>query len=293
MVQPFHLVSTTGRQFSPDPSLKPSIALVRCDESQESSHGDPMHKMILVLDGQIDIEGASGGWLIIPNHIIFIPADRPFNLRTADGTVAIVAYLDPRDAEWQHHGCWATQANGLAHEMFAYLLKLYAEEGGDSDTARQLFRTLSLLCRDWFSNPRILWLPIAQSEATRSFITYVRDHLDSVTVASACAACDLPQRTMQRISQQEFQHGLRVLISEVRMMRAMEMLVTGEYSVEAVAHAVGFNSLGSFAASFAERVGLSPGEFKQRNRAALRICLAAADDSALNAHASRPRISSR
>jgi AraC family transcriptional activator of mtrCDE len=63
-----------------------------------------------------------------------------------------------------------------------------------------------------------------------------------------------------------------MLISEIRMMRAMELLVKGDTSVETVARSVGFNSLGSFGAAFSERVGLSPGEFKQRNRAALRTC---------------------
>jgi AraC-like DNA-binding protein len=280
LVRPFHLVATAGRRFSPDASPAPSIAMLRSGAWQESSPGDPLHKMILVLSGQIDIEGPSGGWLVIPNHIIFVPAERPFNLRTAGKTVAIVAHLHPGDGEWHHHGCWVTRANALAHEMFAYLLKLYAAEGGRGETARQMFRTLSLLCRDWFSNPRILWLPAAKSDATRQFITYVRDHLASVSVASACRACKLPQRTMQRISQQEFQYGLRTLISEVRMMRAMELLAKGDISVEAVAKAVGFNSLGSFTAAFSTRVGLSPGEFKQRNRAALRACLQSTDERA-------------
>jgi AraC-like DNA-binding protein len=281
LVRPFHLVSTADRRFSPGPSPTPSIAIVRCGASQESSPGDPMHKMILVLGGQIDIEGPAGGWLVIPNHIIFVPAERPFNLRTAGKTIAMVAHLHPDDSEWHHHGCWVTRADGLAHEMFAYVLKLYAAGGGRTETARQMFRTLSLLCRDWFSNPRILWLPAAKSDATRTFIIYVRDHLSSVTVASACRACNLPQRTMQRISQQEFECGLRTLIREVRMMRAMELLAKGEVSVETVANAVGFNSLGSFTAAFSTRVGLSPSEFKQRNRAALRACLETVEDRAV------------
>ena len=227
--------------------------------------------MILVLDGQVDVEGAQGGWLVIPNQIIFIPAERAFNLRTAPKTCSIVAHLDPGDAEWQHHGCWVTQANGLAHEMLSHLLRL-SEDDPKSDTVRQMFRTVSMLCRDWFANPRILWLPQAKSEATRAFIAYVRDRLSSVTVAEACRACKLPQRTMQRIAQDEFGHGLRQLISEVRMMRAMELLVRGDSSVEAVARTIGFTSVGSFSAAFSERVGHSPGAFKQRNRAALRTC---------------------
>jgi AraC-like DNA-binding protein len=271
LVRPFKLVACRQRRFAPAAAPKPSIHLVQSGPWQESSAGEPMHKMILVLEGQVDVEGGSGGWLVIPNHIIFIPADRTFNLRTAPKTTVIVAHLDPHDAEWHHHGCWVTQANGLAHEMLGYLLKLYGESP-NSETVRQIFRTLSLLCRDWFANPRILWLPQAKSEATRTFIAYVRDHLTSATVAEACRACKQPQRTMQRIAQEEFGHGLRTLIGEIRTMRAMELLVKGDSSVEAVARTVGFSSLGSFGAAFSERVGLSPGEFKQRNRTALRTC---------------------
>jgi AraC-like DNA-binding protein len=280
LVRPFKLVACRQRRFAPDAAPKPSIHLVQSGAWQESSAGEPMHKMILVLDGQVDVEGGQGGWLVIPNHIIFIPADRAFNLRTGRKTTTLVAHLNPADAEWQHHGCWVTRANGLAHEMFGYLLKLYGENP-NSETVRQMFRTLSLLCRDWFANPRILWLPQAKSEATRSFITYVRDRLPSASVAEACRACKLPQRTMQRIAQEEFGHGLRMLISEIRMMRAMELLVKGDISVETVARTVGFNSLGSFGAAFSERVGLSPGEFKQRNRAALRHCTEVATISAI------------
>jgi AraC-like DNA-binding protein len=270
-VRPFKLVGCDRRRFAADAAPTPSIHLVRSGLWQESSVGDPMHKMILVLEGQVDVEGGSGGWLVIPNHIIFIPADRAFNVRTGPKTTVIVAHLNPGDAEWQHHGCWVTRANGLAHEMLSHLLKLHGESP-NSETVRQMFRTLSMLCREWFANPRILWLPQAKSEATRTFITYVRDRLSSATVAEACLACRLPQRTMQRIAREEFGHGLRALIGEIRMMRAMELLAKGDTSVETVARTVGFNSLGSFSAAFSERVGLSPGEFKQRNRTALRNC---------------------
>ena len=270
-MRPFKLVACERRRFAPDVVPTPSIHLVRSGTWQESSVGEPMHKMILVLEGQVDVEGGQGGWLVIPNHIIFIPADRAFNLRTGPKPTVIVAHLDPGDAEWQHHGCWVTRADGLAHEMLSHLLKLHGESP-DSETVRQMFRTLSMLCRHWFPNPRILWLPLAKSDKTRTFITYVRDRLSSVTVAEACHACKLPQRTMQRIAQEEFGHGLRALISEIRMMRAMELLAKGDDSVEIVARTVGFSSLGAFSAAFLERVGLSPGEFKQRNRAALRNC---------------------
>ena len=53
-----------------------------------------------VVSGQIDLEGSSGGWVIVPNHLVFIPAGRPFILRTAEGTVLHVAHLRPDACEW-------------------------------------------------------------------------------------------------------------------------------------------------------------------------------------------------
>ena len=268
----FRLVPAVSRKFSRDATAGPSIATIACDAWQESSAGDALHKLILVIKGQIDIEGGSGGWLVIPNHMIFVPAGRPFNLRTSPDTLVYTAFLDPEDHPWHHSGCWVTCAEPLVHEMLAMILRISKRETQDAATLRQLLRTVSVLCQEWFSNPRMLWLPAATSRATRAFVRHIRTHLSDVTVQSACAAVGVAQRTMQRLSHQEFSFGLKTLISEVRMMRAMELLADGQISVEAAARSVGYSSLSGFTTAFTLRVGLSPSDYRLRNRAALQSC---------------------
>ena len=135
IVRPFELVVSKGRKFAPSAGMVPAIVSVACDNWQESSIGDGMHKAILVLEGQVDIEGASGGWLVIPNHIIFVPAHRSFNLRTTRKTHVVVAHLHPDDHLWHHHGCWVTQANALAVQYFSYVLTASAREAGAGNPA--------------------------------------------------------------------------------------------------------------------------------------------------------------
>lgn len=271
---PFELLTGEARRFSGAASHEPSIATIDCDRWSESSHGDELHKIILVLRGQIDVEGGSGGWLVIPNHMIFVPANRPFNLRTSPGTRAHVAFLDPDDHPWHHHGCWVTQANPLVHELLGLMTRMNERLPEGAATQRQLFRTLSHLCQEWFANPKMLWLPAARSDEMRAFIGFVGGHLADATVSAACEACRLAPRTMQRLSHEEFSFGLKTLIIEVRMMRAMELLVQDNIAIEAVAQSVGYSALSAFTSAFHKRTGVSPSEYRQSNRAALQSCRA-------------------
>lgn len=268
----FRLVRSVDRKFARAAADGPAIATIACDAWQESSTGDALHKLILVITGQVDVEGGSGGWLVLPNHMIFVPADRQFNLRTAPGTLVHVAFLDPADHPWHHAGCWVTVAEPLVHEMLAMMLRLSNRAAPQQAVLRQLCRTLSNLCQEWFSNPKMLWLPAARSEATRAFIRHVADHLLDVTVQAACVAAGVSQRTMQRLSNEEFSFGLKTLITEVRIMRAMELLVIDQLAVEAVAKQVGYFSLSAFTSAFTARIGMSPGEYRLKNRKALQFC---------------------
>lgn len=260
----FQPTALRRRRFLSDSSGQPSAARLKLDRWHEGSLGDPMHKLILVLAGQVDVEGGSGGWLVLPNHLIFVPASRQFNLRTSDGTVADVVHLDPADSAWRHHGCWVTAASSLAHEMIAYALTMDASREG----AREVFRTLSHMCFDWFANPRMLFVPAARSPELRAVVAYVRDNLADATVTGACVAAGLPQRTLHRRCQAELGLGLRTLIREVRIMQAMELLAGRDAAIQQVAEAVGFASIPSFTAAFSERLGISPAEYMRTSRTA-------------------------
>jgi AraC-like DNA-binding protein len=263
-VVPFRPTALRRRRFASPATGAPAAERLELGAWREGSLGDPMHKLILVLAGQVDVEGGSGGWLVLPNHLIFVPAMRQFNLRTAEGTVAHVVHLDPADSAWRHEGCWVTAASTLSHEMIAYALRL----DGRSDAARQAFRTLSHMCFDWFANPRMLFVPAARSRELKAVVAYVRDDLAEATVAGASAAAGLPQRTLHRRCLTELGFGLRTLIREVRIMRAMELLAGRDVPIQEVARAVGFASIPSFTAAFSERLGVSPSEYMRTSRSA-------------------------
>jgi AraC-like DNA-binding protein len=253
------------RRLVPDATGHASASELILDQWQEGSLGDPMHKLVLVVSGQVDLEGSSGGWVIVPNHLVFIPAGRPFIFWTAKGTVLHVAHLDPAVCAWHHEGCWAANAPPLAREMLRYAVRWTPNEARDLDLARQFFNALSHLCRDWFSKPRIMWLPAARSPEMRAVMSYLHDHLADANMEGACAAAGLSARTFQRRCEEELSLGWREFVREVRILRAMELLAQGGYPVGSVAKAVGFSSLSAFTLAFSKRFGMSPSEFVRRH----------------------------
>lgn len=266
---PFTPSASGQRRFGSPASGTPFAQRVEPGDWREGSRGDGMHKLILVLSGQVDVEGGSGGWLVLPGHLILIPAERPFNLRTVDGTVADVAHLDPADAPWRHEGCWVTCAGPLAQEMMSYVRRLDPDREG----ARQVFRALSHMCGEWFANPRMLFVPAARSVEMRAVISYVRDHLADATVRGACVAAGMPQRTLHRRCHQEFGFGLRTLIRETRLMQAMEMLSRSDVPVQVVARTVGFASVPSFTSAFTARLAAAPSDYMRHSRRARSMLL--------------------
>lgn len=259
--RPFVPAADGPRRFlSTEPGRPATIEAARW---REGSLGDPLHKLLLVRSGRLDVEGAGGGWLVLRGHMLFLPAERQFNLRIDAPTIAEVVHLDPRDVPWQHEGCWVNAAPTLAQEMVAYLLR----PGADADAVRQAARTVSFLCGEWFANPRMLFVPALRSPELRAMAAYVRDGLATATVAGAARAAGLAPRTLYGRTLRETGFGPRTLIREIRLIRAMELLALDGLAVQAAARAVGFASLPSFTAAFTARLGVAPSEFARRARA--------------------------
>lgn len=267
LTQPFRPEASACRRMVAMTGEPPHAERV-ADPVDEASLGDPMHKLILVEAGLLDVEGASGGWLIVAGHIIFVPADRQFRMRSAAGTRLLVAHLDPADAAWIHHGCWTTAATPLAREMLAQAVRwpqAAIEAGG---TARLFFRTLSGLCAEWFTNTRMLWLPAVRSDPMRRAVLHLRDHLDGAPLDAVAAVAGLSPRSLQRQCQSELGMPWRNLLREARMMRGLELLAARRVPVSAVARQVGFATNAAFTTAFAKRFGMTPTDYVARRCAA-------------------------
>lgn len=261
---PFVPAATATRLLASPQSGVEHAAEIAADQWEEASLGDAMHKLVQVHSGVLDLEGASGGWLILPGHMVFIPAERAFSLRTGRGTRLAVVHLDPARTAWHHHGCWVTAATPLAAQLIGRAIGWTPEEAATSPLATSLFRTLALLCAELFANPRLLWLPSAQSEEMHRAVRYVSCNLACASASGAANAAGLSLRTLQRRCLDELGMSWRAFLREARMMRALELMAQGGH-VGAIANMVGFDSVSAFTVAFSKRFGMPPSAYPALN----------------------------
>jgi AraC-like DNA-binding protein len=257
----FELVESGTRRLASVRPGEPKVRLVTLGPWAEGSTGDEMHKLVFVAAGQIDVEGPHGGWLVPCNHMIFIPLGREFNLRAARGSRLLVVHMEAEDCPWPRPGCWVNAADDSARVLLRYPLRWSDANHLDSEPARLFLKTLSSVCIDWFDNPRMLHVPAAFTKPMQQLLRYLERHLPAADLAGACSSSGLSARTLQRRCEEEIAMSWRELVREVRMMRAVELLLQGRLSVGAIAAEVGFRNTGAFATAFNARHRMSPTAF--------------------------------
>lgn len=253
--------------FRPAATLPEHAELIDCGTLVERSEGDPKAKIVLVRRGRFDLEGPRGVWMIVPTHMVFIPARRPYVIRTEAGTQVAAVHLDPERTPWHHDGCWVTAVTPLAREMVDYALRWPAAREPADPVAESFFRTFAFLCRDWFSKERILWLPVGRSPEIARAIRHVIGNLEEASMEQAAAAARLTARTLRRRFKAETGMTWRRFVREARMTQAMNLLGAGGMRVSDVALTVGFRSIGAFTHAFSAQFGRTPSDFARNQRA--------------------------
>ncbi len=118
----------------------------------------------LVVSGQIDLEGSSGRM----GHRSQSPrvhSGRP-SLRSQKwgrNCSAMWRTFDRMPASGTTKDAGRPRPLPLAREMLRYAVGMDTGTGQTLSVAQHFFAALSHLCREWFSKPRILWLPVAKS----------------------------------------------------------------------------------------------------------------------------------
>jgi AraC-like DNA-binding protein len=253
--------SRTGRAFFGVPPGTNSHALtferVRFDYSTREEAGG---QLVICTNGEIELFGHAGEWVIPERHMVYIPDGRQFRVRARMPASGCVLKFCRAEVFWQHDGCWVGPVGSFADAMIGHGLKWGAAQAGHP-RAKSYFVTIGDMLPEWFRHERMLWTPYAHTSATQRAIEFARSRGPGVTLATVARHAGMSERTLRRHMQTELGQTWRHFICELRMNRAMDMLRKERKSVTEIAFEVGFSSSSAFSSAFLSYVGKTPSAY--------------------------------
>ncbi|MBH5396603.1 AraC family transcriptional regulator [Bradyrhizobium sp. CNPSo 4010] len=133
--------------------------------------------------------------------------------------------------------------NALSSVLFTLVLRAASEAGTSTDGLLALVRNprLAPAIAALFADPARLW-----------------------TLPDLANLCSMSRATFMRQFQDKLGRSALDLLTDLRMSMAANELRKPGISTEAVAEAVGYQSVSAFRRVFAERLGMTPGEWRRR-----------------------------
>ncbi len=248
----------------------------------------PQHLVMVTLRGgasALEVASACGHKYVgadRPGAVSFVPAHCERRLRLRDvqshwASIALSAELfDPkiveeRGAEPFEISAFTNHEDAFVSAMLIEMVRLNASDGAlDPTYCDSMSWALSryLGCR--YGRAQVPTNPVAWKLAPwrmRRVEAYVEAHLaDLIRIADLAALVDVSLGYFHRAFQATLCKTPLEFINERRVQRAMQYLLRDDAQVASIAYRVGFANPSHFSRVFRQVAGLSPSEYRSRNR---------------------------
>ena len=124
----------------------------------------------------------------------------------------------------------------------------------------------ALIATTWAlaEHPSAARMPVGRSPETRRALSLTEQHLaDNPRFDEIAANVGLTSRTLARRFEEELGMTWRAALRRMRILRAIEMLASGNESVTTIAMHVGYSSLSAFHAAFRDLTDQAPSEYRR------------------------------
>lgn len=204
----------------------------------------------------MEVSAGPSMWLIPPHFGMWIPA-RTFHSINMPGAVSMrTLYLRRGLAPRSHATCTVFHITPLLRELIVETVRI--QELRMRDRLHCALRDL-LLSQLAMASPMPTSLTLPQDRRARAVAdTVMRNPGERQSLATMCGSASASVRTIQRIFRREVGSDFEFWRRQVRVMRAVELLVSG-HSVKEVSFALGYRQPTAFVEMFRGILGTTPG----------------------------------
>lgn len=212
----------------------------------------------------MQVSAGSGVWLIPPQFAIWIPARTSHSIHMP-GAVSMRTLYMPRGLTARlPAACAVIHITPLMRELIVEAVRI-----GELRLRNRLHCALRdlLVSQLEAASPMPISLTLPQDSRARAIADRVMSHPgERQTFAALCGPAGANVRTMQRIFRRQTGTDFEFWRRQVRLMKAIELLVSGE-SVKEVAYALGYRQPTAFVEMFRGILGTTPAAWVKKLKA--------------------------
>ena len=219
----------------------------------EHAHGSD--QLIYAIRGVMEVSAGQGLWLIPPHFGLWIPARIRHSIRMPGAVSMRTLYVRPGLARLPAPGCAVIHVSPLLRELIVEAVRLGRLRARNRQECA-LRDLLILHIQNATPMPAGVNLP-RDPRARLVAETVLRDVGQPRPSAMLCAAAGASVRTIERKFRREVGSDFETWRRQVRLMKALELLVSG-HPVKEVAFRVGYRQPSAFVEMFRRTLGTTP-----------------------------------
>jgi AraC-like DNA-binding protein/mannose-6-phosphate isomerase-like protein (cupin superfamily) len=241
-----------------DPKPGISIATLayefpRDGEVPDHCHGS--HQLIYATHGVMEVSSGPSYWLIPPQFAVWIPAGTVHGIRMPGAVSMRTLYVRRNLAPRLPTTCTVLHVTPLLRELVVEAVRIGELRTTDPLHAALRYLIVSLL-ETASPVPTHVRLP-REPRAAAVAQAILGDMADAPSLQALCKRVGVSVRTIERTFRSEVGTNFEAWRRQVRLMKAIELLVGGR-SVKEAAYAVGYQQPSAFVEMFRRTLGTTP-----------------------------------
>jgi AraC-like DNA-binding protein len=217
-------------------------------------HAHGSAQLIYASRGIMEVSSGQCFWMIPPHFGLWIPAGTPHQIRMPDAVSMRTLYLRPRLIDVAP-ACTVLYVGGLLRELIFEIVR-----AGKLRTRNRVECALRDVLVSELKRaspvPTLVTLPTDQ-RALAVAQRVIANPAQRLPLVSLCAGAGVSVRTLERTFRREVGMDFESWRRQVRLMKAVELLVSGS-SVKETAFAVGYQQPSAFVTLFRTTFGTTP-----------------------------------
>lgn len=221
------------------------------------------HYLLCASTGALRLEAQDRFWLLPPARAALIEAGHPIQVSIPTPVTTASVLFDPEFAPAPPAPLTVFDLSPLARELLAECGEWGESEDPLPPYPRALFAALAAHAWRLAERPSPVVVPAGRTREVRAALALTEQRLgEHVRLEDLAREVGLVSRSLARRFEAETGMTWRAALRRMRVMRAIELLASGDAPVTSIAFAVGYGSLSAFNAAFRELTGRTPTAYR-------------------------------